>query len=316
MTTGKVAVILLNWNGKVDTLDCLESLQRVEYAAFEVIVVDNGSQDDSVAVIRARYPSVTVLETGANLGFSAGNNVGIIYALGHGADYILLLNNDTVVDPQLLAVLTQTSQNFPDSGFLGAKIYFFAEPRRIWYAGARWFPYKADFEHIGGNQIDNGVDWEKTEETAYACGCALFVRREVIESIGMLEPSFFALWEECDWCYRAQRQGFKTLFVPDAKVWHKVSASFSGGAFRPHYQYYYSRNRLLWIERNQPWREKIRLYRRVILKDIVQNLRCYFNQASAPVDRLRARAGLIGVGHYFMRRFGPAPDWLASQPQL
>jgi hypothetical protein len=312
MSQPTVAVILLNWNGKQDTLACLESLRQVDYADFTTIVVDNGSNDGSVPAIRSAFPAVTILETGQNLGFSGGNNVGIRYALANKFDYLLLLNNDTVVAPDILKVLIATSQTRPDAGFLGAKIYFHSQPDRLWYAGARWLPDRADCIHVGGGQIDDGRQWADVQETDYACGCALFAQATTIRDVGLLETSFFALWEEVDWCYRARRKGYKSLFVPDAKVWHKISASFDGGANKPHYEYYYWRNRLLWMERNLPFAEIIRLYRRVLIPKIRAEWRAYRNPTLSPPERLGRKARLLGVWHYFIRRFGKAPDSLLS----
>ena len=137
-TEPRVAVIVLNWNGREDTLECLRSIRSIAYSNFGVIVVDNGSTDGSVAAIRASQPSVEVIDTGENLGFAGGNNVGIRRALELGADYVLLLNNDTVVDPGLLRAFVAAAALHPEAGAFGAKIYFHSEPTRIWYAGARW----------------------------------------------------------------------------------------------------------------------------------------------------------------------------------
>ena len=124
----KVSIIVLNWNGRNDTLECLESVERIEYPNFDVVVVDNGSNDDSVAAIHAKFPEITLLETGKNLGYAGGNNVGIHHALQQNANYILLLNNDTVVDPALVQQFVEAGQLMPEGGAFGAKIYLYSKP--------------------------------------------------------------------------------------------------------------------------------------------------------------------------------------------
>jgi GT2 family glycosyltransferase len=170
----KISIIVLNWNGKIDTLECLQSVYRIDYTNFDVIVVDNGSSDDSVQAIRDSFPEVTVLETNENLGFAGGNNVGIRYALKNGADYIFLLNNDTIVDPRILKQFIEVSKSIDDRGILGAKIYYYNEPEKIWYAGAKWVDKSSQCDHLGEGKIDDGISFNTITETGYACGCATF----------------------------------------------------------------------------------------------------------------------------------------------
>jgi len=311
---GTVAVIILNWNGQADTRACLQSLAESDYRAYHVIVVDNGSNDDSVPALRRDFPGATVLANGDNLGFAEGSNVGLAYALRRGAEYVLLLNNDTVVDPRMLSEFVAASQAHPEAGALGAKIYYHSDPQRLWYAGARWVTEEADFAHIGGGVVDDGQRWETIQETAYACGCALFTRADRLRQVGLLNPAYFATWEEADWCYQARRLGHTSLLAPQAKVWHKVSASFSGGWQQPHYQYYYWRNRLLWIERHHSRRERLRIWRRIIWPRVRAEWRIYRDPKQPRPARLAAKAGLHGVRDYVLRRFGRGPEWLSREP--
>jgi GT2 family glycosyltransferase len=310
LPAGTVAIIILNWNGQADTRACLHSLAQSDYRAHHIIVVDNGSSDDSVPALRRDFPAVTVLANEANLGFAAGNNVGLEHALGRGAEYVLLLNNDTVVDPRMLSELVAASQAHPEAGALGAKIYYHGDPQRLWYAGARWVAEEADFAHVGGGVVDDGQRWETIRETDYACGCALFTRAAVLRRVGLLHAAYFATWEEADWCYQARRLGHASLLAPQAKVWHKVSASFSGGWQQPHYQYYYWRNRLLWIERNHGRRETLRIWRHILWPRVMAEWRTYRDPSQPAPARQSARAGLHGVRDYLLRRFGRGPDWL------
>jgi len=246
MNNQKVFITILNWNGKVDTLNCLSSLQKCTYSNQEIVVVDNGSSDDSVEQIKLLFPSVTLLETGKNLGYAEGNNVGIRYALEKNADYVLLLNNDTTVAPDFLDQLVLAAQQHPDTGVFGATLLYMDKPNTVWFAGAKWNSNTLTFDYPFQDQIlpDN---FDTT--TDYACGAALFFRAKVAQSIGLLDARFFLVWEESDWCLRATRAGYGCIMVPSAYVWHKVGASFDGES-SPLRQYFSYRNRLLWAEKN------------------------------------------------------------------
>src|SRR5581483_4808034 len=244
----RVEVIVLNWNGRADTLECLDSLQRLEYPNYGVTVVDNGSHDDSVSAIGRLHPGITLIRNETNLGFAAGNNRGIEHALANEADFVLLLNNDTVVARDLLSTFVAATRQFPDGGIFGAKIYYYAQPNTIWYAGGYWDAQKLSFGESGAGVVDEG-QFDAVEETEWVIGCAMLVRRNVVHDIGALEPEYFLNNEEIDFCSRARRAGYKCVFVPHARVWHKVSISF-GGEHSPLKEYFSSRNRLLWASRN------------------------------------------------------------------
>lgn len=318
----KISIVILNWNGETDTLECLESVQKIDYPSYEVVVVDNGSTDNSVATIKQQYPSVILLETGENIGYAGGNNVGIRHAMSNGAEYILLLNNDTIVDPHLLSRFVNAARIVPQGGIFTGKIYFHSEPEKIWYAGAKWMKNISSFNHVGFGTIDNERDFNAIVETDYASGCALFVKAAVINEIGLLDEKFFLTYEETDWCYRARAAGHKCLFVPTAKVWHKVSASF-GGAESPLQLYFYSRNILLWAERHLPRSDYWRLFRKTFHEAVPFStgnrnsgtiLKRWFWAASSLLHKLHhggkdpiARAKYLGFRDYILRRFGDCP---------
>ncbi len=315
MKKDKVSIILLNWNGKKDTLECLASLQKLTYPNYEILIVDNGSSDDSIASFQKEFPSLPIIQTFSNLGYAGGNNVGVDHALERGADYILLLNNDTIVSSDLLDRFLDAAKKQPKGGLFGGKILSYKEPKLIDHLGGNWNPRIGEFVSIGkGKDITFFTDMQKVD---YVSGCALFIKREVIEKVGKLDPRFFLLWEETDFCYRARTAGFEIWSVPTALVWHKISASFSGKALM---HYYWWRNRLLWIEKNLPWKEKKQLYFQVILKDIfkiykhfaLKSLQYFFLKLFSPSqlnERKKAalkryRAGCLGIRHYFLRKFG------------
>lgn len=316
----RIAVVILNWNGRDDTLACLESVKKIAYPDFRVIVVDNGSADNSVDAIRTAFPEVELIETGANLGFSGGNNVGIKRALELGADYVLLLNNDTVVDPGLLDAFVAAARRFPAAGVFSAKIYFHAEPNRIWYAGARWNSSAARFKQVGEGVLDDGLSFSTICETDYACGCAFFVPAARLREIGLLDDDFFLYFEETDWCYRAHKAGYPSIYVPEAKLWHKVSVSF-GGEGSPLALYFQTRNRLLWARRHAALPRRLGVY--------AESVRALFRRFAFPLVRVRAGqpfslkgwwwsvravfhdpsnlAYFMGVRDFWLRRFGDCP---------
>lgn len=311
-TASKIIILILNWNGKQDTLDCLESVQKIDYDNYQIVVIDNGSTDGSVSAIRDKFSEIHIVENKANLGFAGGNNAGIGYAIKQNADYIFLLNNDTTVDSQLLRELIKASEKHPDAGILGSQIYIYKHPQKIWYSGAKWLPEQAQFIHLGSGEVDRGEDGQEVRETAYICGCALLIKTEVIKKIGVLDSRYFLMWEETDWCYRARKVGYRCLVVPKAKVWHKISASFSGGDKAPHYQYFWWRNRFLWIEKNISFPASLKLYW-VILKQIRRQLRCYLSDSTTQQERLKIKAAWQGINDYIFRRFGDCPDWVRSK---
>jgi GT2 family glycosyltransferase len=318
----KVAIIILNWNGKKDTLACLHSVAAIDYLYATVVVVDNGSSDGSAEAIRSQFPSVILIENSENLGFAEGNNVGIRFALQTDAELILLLNNDTIVDPQILNAFTTTFATYPQAGILGAKIYLYDQMDTLDHWGGMWNPSTAQFDLIGLRQKEESAE-SLPQLLDYVCGAALIARRSVFEQIGLLEPQFFLIWEESDFCFRARRAGFATMTCPKACIYHKVSASFVG---KPHSTYFWWRNRLLWIERNCSRKERIKLYWNTLIPDIAHLLKIrllkvpqlairkklhpYKDYRQQEEKLLKNKAALHGVLDYTRRRFGNGPSWL------
>ena len=224
----RVVVIVLTWNGRDLTLACLESLRSARATGVEIVVVDNGSSDGTASAIRERHGErVTIIENAANLGFSAGNNVGIAYALRRGARFLLLLNNDTAVDPDFIEELVRPLEQDPHIGITGPKIYYYTPRDRIWFAGGEVRMARGLARHVGIRETDHG-QYDVPREVDYVTGCALMARREVYEEVGLLDPSYAAYFEDTDLCIRAGRAGYSLLYVPTAKVWHKISASTGG----------------------------------------------------------------------------------------
>jgi GT2 family glycosyltransferase len=258
-TMPAVALVVLNWNGANDTLACLVSLETLTYPNFRVLLVDNGSTDDSIAQFRAYsapYP-LELLTTNHNLGYAGGNNVGTRRAIDTGAEFVLILNNDTTVSPELLEQLVESAQRHPDAGVFSARLLYFDRPSTVWFDGAEW-NRRINFLEWPGQDLDIADLPCEDHETAYACGAALFFRVRVVQQIGLLDELFFLVWEEVDWCYRAREAGWKILVVPSARVWHKVGASF-GSECSPLRTYFSTRNELLWFQRHASRAARIRI---------------------------------------------------------
>jgi hypothetical protein len=223
-----VAVVILTWNGKALTLDCLRSLEAVTTPDVRIMVVDNASTDGTVDAIRARYGErLSIVVNSSNLGFAGGNNVGIRRALDDGARFVLLLNNDTTVDPAFIEELLGPMRESSTIGMAAPKIYYAQPADRIWYAGGEISFWKGTARHVGIRQADRG-QYDEPRDVAYATGCALMVRREVFERVGFLDESYRAYFEDADLCMRARGAGFRVRYLPRARVWHRISASTGG----------------------------------------------------------------------------------------
>lgn len=252
----RVTVVTLNWNGRDDTLGCLESLSSIVYPAFDVVAVDNASRDDSVAVIRANFPGVTVIENRDNEGFTGGCNVGIRWALERGADYVLLLNNDTVVAPDFLDQLVRAAEAHPEVGIAGPKIFNYDRPQQLWFAGTRTnysFGRRLALGHRGWGEVDVG-QYDTPTRVGFLSGCAMLVRRKVFTAVGTFDPAFFAYFEDADFCLRAAAAGFALLYVPQSRIWHKAATSAGdSSSYSPVTVYLGTRNRLLFMRKHGTW---------------------------------------------------------------
>jgi GT2 family glycosyltransferase len=222
----------VNPDGSARTLlrDTLDSLLKMTYPRLTLAVVDNGSTDGSQELVRTEYGRVRLIENGANLGVGEGYNVGLREGVRAGADWIFLLNNDIVADPGLLSRMVDAALADPRVGILGPKTYFFSAPDTFWYAGGRVNLFTGVISHRGIREVDRG-QYNRVEDTGYVNGCAMLISRSVVDAVGYMDPAFHpAYGEDADYSLRALRAGFRLLYVPEAKLWHRVSASSGGGA--------------------------------------------------------------------------------------
>ncbi len=323
-----ILTIILNWNGKEDTLDCLQSLYDAN-ANASVLVVDNGSQNDSLQAIQERFPTANFIPLQENLGYAGGNNEGIAWGLERGFEYFFLLNNDTLVASDLFEKFEESLEKYPTVGIFGTKVYLQHDPMRLDHLGGNWNAQKAKIDFIGMRVLDTGNDFAMPISLDYVCGAGFLVRRAVFKEIGLLDPRYFLYWEDTDFCFRARRAGFGVQVCPNAKIWHKVSSSTSkeGKLFT---SYFFWRNYLLWLENNIPWKKKYRAYWKIALevwksclKFPIKIFLLYLLQKiqTEEVNRERKkylrqnRAFLYGVRDYFLRRFGKGSSrYFSSKP--
>ncbi|MCI8454776.1 MAG: glycosyltransferase family 2 protein [Lachnospiraceae bacterium] len=240
----RTAVILVNYNGIEDSVACIKGLCEAEGAeSTTILFVDNASAADETAAIRERYPGVITFRNESNGGFSAGNNVGIQYALDNRYGYVLLLNNDTVAAPNMIRLL----KGYCDEKTVSApKILYFTQPDTIWYGGGRINRRTGAAKHSNINRKDTGDT--KVKEVTFATGCCMMIKADVFEKIGLLEEDYFMYYEDTDFCTRLAMNGIKIKYVPEARLWHKIGRS-AGGSGSPFATYYVTRNRLNYVKK-------------------------------------------------------------------
>jgi GT2 family glycosyltransferase len=248
--TSITTVVVLNWNSHEMTAECIRSLLAMDSADFEILVVDNGSTDGSVELLPQEFPQITVLPQERNLGFAAGCNVGMRHALANGAEYVLLLNNDTFVAPDFIREMLAAIQGDPGIGAVCPKIYFADQPDLLWYAGADFSLWTGTAKHRGWKEIDRG-QFDRHEEITQATGCAMLVRRSALRDVGLLDEQFWAYVEDVDWSVRFLKQGYRLTFAPKARLWHCCGATAvkSMGAGRQALRQFLSTRNMIFLAR-------------------------------------------------------------------
>lgn len=241
-----VFTIILNWNGLADTRECLESLQRIDYSNNRIVVVENGSEPGEAAAIQEQFGNaIHLIESASNLGFAGGANLGVRYALENGADFVLLLNNDTVVDPGFLTALLQAAESRDDLAACSPKTYFYEHPDVLYSTGGTVNLWTASARQAGRGQPDGG-EFDQPAVRDYADGVCMLVPRLALETVGLLDEDYFAYWEETDWCVRARAKGLRCYYVPNSKIWHKAARA---QAPTSRYYFLFRRNALMFVRK-------------------------------------------------------------------
>ncbi|MGB7433842.1 MAG: glycosyltransferase family 2 protein [Candidatus Acidiferrum sp.] len=223
------AIVLLNWNSREMTAECIRSIVAMNATDYEIIVVDNGSKDSSPEYLHSLFPEITILPQDRNLGFAAGCNVGMRSALERGVKYVLPLNNDTVVDPSFLSELQQLGEDHPQAAMISPKIYFWDMPDRFWWAGGSFSLWTGMARHVGRKERDVG-QFDLDVELDWATGCAVLIRTDALRKTGLFDETFFGNAEDLDLSLRMKNAGYKIWFAPRAKLWHKEGVDYRKNA--------------------------------------------------------------------------------------
>ncbi len=287
-----VAIIILNWNNWPDTLACVASCRQLTWPNVRMVIVDNGSTDGSEEILKERCPDAEIMQTGTNLGFAGGNNVGISRAVERGAKYVWLLNNDAEADPEALTMLVEAMEGDPAAAVAGSKVYYHDDPERIWCAGGMWRKGGLRLRQRGANRLDNG-EFDRLVPVGSVSGCSMLLRTTALREVGLLDEGYFLYWEDTDWCARAGKHGYRVLFVPASRVWHKVSASVAPRSQR---QYYYNtRNGLIFCVRHDL--VSLPLFLAYVTADVVAGM--------LRGNRAMLRGYLQGIADFFRGVRGP-----------
>lgn len=236
-----VAVVLINLCAEDDTAACIRSLQASDYPSLRIILVDNGSPDGSGERLHALFPDVVYMQTGANLGFTGGNNLGLHRALADGCDYVLILNNDTVVDRACVTRLVEAAQADPRAGAVGGKILFHDAPERIWFGGGDFSRIRALGMHRSEGLPDPNPAEGTVEAVSFLTGCCMLVPASVLREVGVFEEDFFIYVEDVDLSLRIATAGYRLLYNPRARLFHRVP--LESGPIPPHKIVLRDRNR-------------------------------------------------------------------------
>ena len=241
----KVFIIILNWNGLKDTLECLDSVYKLDYRNFEVIIVDNASSDNSINIIREAYPQVTLIKNNENLGFTGGNNVAMRYAMAHDADYMWLLNNDTIVERDTVSKIIEVAESSGIIGLVSPMVYYYDDPNKWQFAGS--YMDWDSFSLIYPDSINEVGKEFQYGHNVCLWGTALLIKRSMVEKVGYLKEEYFAYWEDTEYSLRGIANGFHNIVCTSAKIFHKspIDPSKRAESKGTYYCYFFQRNQIL-----------------------------------------------------------------------
>jgi len=281
-----VIAVVLNWNGYDDTVQCVSSLQQAHYSNLQIILVDNGSTDGSTTRLEQAFPALTLIKLSENTGYAAGNNAGIKAALARGADYVLVINNDTTVEKKFLQPMVDAAERDITAGVVTCTVNYQAEPDRIYAAGGQFKRWLCT--GVNANQREIFAEQSARErEVSFISGCVMLVRRSVFEKCGLLDERFFLYFEDLEFSRRANKN-FRLLYVPGAKIYHKSGAGTKWASYTPTYLYYHTRNRL-WAFKNDFWFYRIYVFGFTILNALAKTLVViYSHRGHSLRDRIQA----------------------------
>lgn len=245
----RVAVIVLNWNGLADTLECLASLEQSDYPNAELVVVDNGSRTDPRQAILTRFPKVTYIGLPENIGYAGGNNAGIRYALEHGHEYVFVLNNDTIVEPGAIRCAVEVARQDPRIAAVGVKVLAWEDPSRVWVAYGQ-VTYRQGLVRLIGYYWRDDERFARQQDVDWVPGTAILLTRKALEEVGLFDEEFFAYHEDVDWCTSARKKGYRIVFAPQGRILHKGHGSSGGKRYVSPRQYLAGRNMVLFVRKH------------------------------------------------------------------
>jgi GT2 family glycosyltransferase len=271
MPSPLVCIILLNYNGAKDTLECLKSIQKITYPNYKVIIVDNYSEDLSEEIIikwlknnKENYDYLnltkgdnlvskslykyTFIQSGENRGFGAGNNIGIKYAINNYTDYVLILNNDTIVDPQFIEPMVKMSDIDKSIGIVSGKIYYYDKPNVLWFNGGKFNNITGKISHYDYNKLDNEIEHK---DISFISGCMWLIPKSIFDIVGLIDEDFFMYYEDVAYCHRLKRHNYKLAIAPESKIFHKVNLE-NELEFNKFNVYWRTRSSILFLKKIRP----------------------------------------------------------------
>jgi predicted glycosyltransferase len=291
-----VSVVLVNYNGMADTEECVKSLIQCDYSNLHIIIVDNDSKTD-----RAEYNDIInkdvceIIYMENNIGFAGANNVGIKRAEEIGSEYVLILNNDTIVEKDFLIPLINVCEDDKNIGIVTGKIYYYDERDYLWFGGGYYDNKLCECKIDGIGQKDN-LKFSQKKMIPYATACLWLIPMNVLKAVGYMSEDYFLYYEDADYCERVKAKGYKIWYVPESKIYHKESRSTKKGSNS--YKYYNIRNYLMFIRKYCNYKNKPRVYFNkfyVTFKDVIRHRTEYKVWSKAWMDFLTGKKGKMDI---------------------
>lgn len=280
----KIFIVIPNLNGDRFLKDCLNSILNQKDYRIKTVLVDNGSSDKSVTTTKSLFPEVNIIKNNQNRGYAGGANRGVRFSIAHKADYIMILNNDTVLPQNFFHYLIETLENDRTIGIIGPKILFFDDPKKVWFSGGEIDQKRFTAGHQK-KKSDNEMIFSTTE---FITGCSMMVSKEVFQKIGFFDERFFIYYEDVDFCFRAKKAKYKIVYEPRATMFHKVPLEGRKSNFM---DYLMARNHFLFMEKHGSLKVRMREYLRL---------------PWTTIEHIKNREiiKIIGIKDYFIRKFG------------
>lgn len=277
MNKKKVFIVILNYNSWQDTIECLHSLIKINYQNYHIVIVDNDSPDASMKKIkqymiekkighiffkspeesmsyRNNISFVSLIQSGYNGGYAYGNNIAVKYALSNEADYVLILNNDTIVDPNFLKPMVDICENDKRVGIVGGKILFYDRQNIIWFNGGKFNPYTGKIKHCNFKEKDIGQT--PPEHITFMTGCMMLIPAHILKKVGLINEEYFMYVEDLEFSQRVLKNGYKLKICQNSHVWHKVESNINRRLTK-FSTYFIAKNKIKFIKDNLPFFYKI-----------------------------------------------------------